>query len=53
LVEVVNMRRGGCYPSWGQPGDVRIDRGSVFGNPFPIGYCVENGKYKRWVYSKI
>ena len=31
---VVNMRT--CNPPWGQPGDVRIDRASKWGNPFPI-----------------
>lgn len=34
MVEVVNMRT--CDPPWGQPGDVRIDRASKWGNPFPI-----------------
>lgn len=32
MVEVVNMRT--CSPPWGQPGDVRIDRASKWGNPF-------------------
>jgi len=31
---VVNMRT--CNPPWGQPGDVRIDRASKWGNPYPI-----------------
>lgn len=35
MVEVVNMRT--CNPKWGQPGDVRIDRVSKWGNPFHIG----------------
>lgn len=34
MVEVVNMRT--CNPSWGQPGDVRIDRKTKWGNPFPL-----------------
>jgi hypothetical protein len=44
MVEVVNMYQGRCHPPWGQPGDVLIDRRSVFGNPFPIGRCLVNGK---------
>jgi hypothetical protein len=32
MVEVVNMRS--CNPPWGQPGDVRIDRRTKWGNPF-------------------
>jgi len=44
MVEVVNMYQGRCYPPWGKPGDVRIDRQSDFGNPFPIGRCLVNGK---------
>jgi hypothetical protein len=32
MVEVVNIRN--CSPVWGQPGDVRIDRTSKWGNPF-------------------
>jgi len=35
MVEVVNMRT--CVPPWGQPGDVRIDRATKWGNPFHIG----------------
>jgi len=35
MVEVVNMRT--CNPPWGQPGDVRIDRASIYGSPFKIG----------------
>jgi hypothetical protein len=35
MVEVVNMRT--CNPPFGQPGDVRIDRASKYGNPFIIG----------------
>lgn len=31
---VVNMRT--CDPPWGQPGDVRIDRATKWGNPYPI-----------------
>ena len=34
MVEVVNMRT--CKPTWGQEGDVRIDRGTKWGNPFPL-----------------
>jgi len=34
MVEVVNMRT--CDPPWGQPGDVRIDRATQWGNPYPI-----------------
>jgi len=34
MVEVVNMRT--CVPPWGQPGDVRIDRATKWGNPFHI-----------------
>lgn len=34
MVEVVNMRT--CFPTWGQPGDVRIDRATKWGNPYPI-----------------
>jgi hypothetical protein len=33
-VEVVNMRT--CNPPWGQPGDIRIDRATKWGNPFHI-----------------
>jgi hypothetical protein len=32
MVEVVNMQN--CKPPWGQPGDVRIDRKTKWGNPF-------------------
>lgn len=32
MVEVVNIRK--CKPLWGQPGDVRVDRTSEWGNPF-------------------
>lgn len=35
MVEVVNMRT--CNPPWGQPGDVRIDRATKWGNLFHIG----------------
>jgi hypothetical protein len=31
---VVNMKT--CDPSWGQPGDVRIDRATKWGNPFRL-----------------
>lgn len=34
MVEVVNIRN--CSPVWGQPGDVRIDRATKWGNPFPL-----------------
>jgi hypothetical protein len=34
VVEVVNMRT--CDPPWGQPGDVRIDRTTKWGNPYPV-----------------
>ena len=34
MVEVVNMRT--CNPPWGQPGDVKIDRTTKWGNPYPI-----------------
>ena len=34
MVEVVNMRT--CRPEWGQPGDVRVDRATKWGNPYPI-----------------
>ena len=34
MVEVVNIRT--CQPPWGQPGDVRIDRTTIYGNPFPM-----------------
>jgi len=34
MVEVVNIRN--CSPKWGQPGDVKIDRTSKWGNPFPM-----------------
>jgi hypothetical protein len=34
MVEVVNMNT--CEPAWGQPGDVRIDRATKWGNPFLI-----------------
>jgi hypothetical protein len=42
MVEVVNMYN--CKPKWGQPGDIRIDRASPWGNPFPIGKSIENGE---------
>ncbi|MFA5306045.1 MAG: DUF4326 domain-containing protein [Candidatus Babeliales bacterium] len=32
MVEVVNIRS--CSPRWGQPGDVKIDRTTSWGNPF-------------------
>jgi len=32
MVEVVNIRT--CSPRWGQPGDVKIDRTTKWGNPF-------------------
>ena len=32
IPEVVNMRT--CKPPWGQSGDVRIDRETIWGNPF-------------------
>jgi hypothetical protein len=32
MVEVVNMHT--CFPPWGQPGDVKIDRSTKWGNPF-------------------
>jgi len=38
MVEVVHMRT--CNPPWGQPGDVRIDRATIWGNPF--GICGTN-----------
>jgi hypothetical protein len=34
MIEVVNMRT--CNPPWGQVGDVRIDRATKWGNPFPM-----------------
>lgn len=34
MVEVVNMKN--CVPPWGQPGDIRIDRRTKWGNPYPI-----------------
>ena len=34
--QVVNMRT--CDPPWGQPGDVKIDRTTKWGNPYPITY---------------
>ena len=40
MVEVVNMRT--CDPPWGQPGDVRIDRATKWGNPFHIGVLNRN-----------
>jgi hypothetical protein len=35
MVEVVHCRR--CYPPWGKPGDVMIDRTTKWGNPFLLG----------------
>jgi len=34
MIEVVNMKT--CIPPWGQEGDVRIDRATKWGNPYPI-----------------
>lgn len=50
MVEVVNMRT--CNPPFGQPGDVRIDRASKYGNPFKIGegYTRDSAcdAYEKW-----
>jgi hypothetical protein len=50
LVEVVNMRT--CNPPWGQPGDVRIDRATIYGCPFVIGegYTRDTAidAYEKW-----
>jgi len=39
--EVVNMRT--CSPPWGQPGDIRIDRATYWGNPFRMDHESERG----------
>lgn len=41
MIEIVNMKN--CK-DFGKDGDVRIDRASPFGNPFPIGTCVIDDK---------
>ena len=43
MVELINLRN--CI-DWGRPGDIKIDRTTIFGNPFPIGECIENGESK-------
>jgi len=50
MVDVVNMKN--CYPRFGtQDGDVRIDRGSKWGNPFHIGVLNRDevcDAYEEW-----
>jgi len=47
-ITIVNLRN--C-PGFGSlKGDIRIDRMTSLGNPFPIGSCTENGVGK--VYSR-
>lgn len=43
MVELINLRN--CT-DWGREGDIKIDRTTIFGNPFPIGMCTENGDPK-------
>jgi hypothetical protein len=45
MVEIINLR---TCKDWGKPGDIKIDRTTIFGNPFPIGHCIENGKHKHY-----
>lgn len=49
--EVVNMKT--CDPPWGQSGDVRIDRGTIWGNPFRMYTEGDRehviGMYERWL----
>lgn len=33
-LRVVNIRT--CNPPWGQDGDMKIDRTTIFGNPYPL-----------------
>jgi|PlaIllAssembly_1097288.scaffolds.fasta_scaffold1078390_2 hypothetical protein len=42
MVEVVNIRT--CNPPWGQPGDVRIDRLTIWGNPYRM---TDDSDYRR------
>jgi hypothetical protein len=49
MVEVVNMRT--CTPPWGQPGDVRIDRGTIWGNPFRM-YSEDDRDYVIKLYEE-
>jgi hypothetical protein len=55
MVEVVHMRK--CNPPWGQPGDVRIDRATKWGNPFPITTAESREmvllRYEVWLASQI
>jgi hypothetical protein len=51
----VNMRT--CKPPWGQPGDVRIDRATKWGNPYPITYTEDRQdvlvKYAFYAHRQI
>jgi len=47
MVEVVNMRT--CDPPWGQPGDVRIDRATKWGNPHRILTSDKLGRERQMV----
>jgi hypothetical protein len=57
VIQVVNMRN--CVPPWGRQGDVRIDRGTPFGNPFLMKedniltrkLVIE--AYEKWVIEKL
>lgn len=57
IQEVVNMRT--CDPPWGQPGDVRIDRATNWGNPYYIGKDKDGTrdevirKYRMYLRAKI
>lgn len=45
-ITIVNLRS--CKDFGSLTGDVRIDRATVFGNPFPIGTCLENDEKKSY-----
>lgn len=57
MVIVVNMRT--CIPPWGQDGDVRIDRNTKWGNPYPLhndtpsNRAVVITKYEEWLDAKL
>lgn len=52
---VVNMRT--CDPPWGRPGDVRIDRETKWGNPYPLSNtvtrCAAIKKYSVYLMKRL
>jgi hypothetical protein len=57
MTVVVNIRK--CNPPWGQPGDVRIDRKTKWGNPFflvhdtPLMRDAVINDYEKWVRQRL